>query len=65
MIMRELVATKMVVILKMMGVKSAESISIEDACKLWSRTQRAAWSKKPCWRTSQAKRRRLRRRAGV
>lgn len=63
--MRHVVAAKMIAILKIMGVKSAESISLEDACKLWSRTQRVAFSQKPCWRTSQAKRRRLRRRRGA
>lgn len=44
MLMRELRATKMVATLKVMGIKAAEAITVEDACRLWSRAQRAAFS---------------------
>lgn len=61
---QEVRATKAILMLKELGIKSAESATLEEACQLWGRVQRAAYSQKPCWRTSQAKRRRLRRRAG-
>jgi hypothetical protein len=41
--MQEVRATKMVAMLKLSGIKSAEEISLEDACRLWGKVSRAAF----------------------